>query len=111
GGAKIGTILALISLIPIVIILLGALARGMFDFSNITTDLTRPGWSWSFEDIILVLGCFGLAQWSACAWETAAIYGPEYKEPGKDVPKALFSCGIICLLMYFFVSTVVYGSL
>ena len=111
GGAKIGTILALISLIPIVIILLGALARGMFDFSNITTDLTRPGWSWSFEDIILVLGCFGLVQWSACAWETAAIYGPEYKEPGKDVPKALFSCGIICLLMYFFVSTVVYGSL
>lgn len=111
GGAKIGTILALISLIPIVIILLGALAQGMFDFSNITSDLTRPGWSWSFEDIILVLGCFGLAQWSACAWETAAIYGPEYKEPGRDVPKALFSCGIICLLMYFFVSTVVYGSL
>lgn len=30
---------------------------------------------------------------------------------GKDVPKALFSCGIICLIMYFFVSTVVYGSL
>lgn len=111
GGAKVGTILALISLIPIVIILIGALAQGMFDFSNITNDLTKPGWSWSFEDIILVLGCFGLAQWSACAWETAAIYGPEYKEPGKDVPKALFSCGIICLIMYFFVSTVVYGSL
>lgn len=111
GGAKVGTILALVSLIPIVIILLGALAKGMFDFSNITSDFTKPGWSWSFEDIVLVLGCFGLAQWSACAWETAAIYGPEYKEPGKDVPKALFSCGIICLIMYFFVSTVVFGSL
>lgn len=111
GGAKVGTILALISLIPIVIILLGALAKGMFDFSNIVNDWARPEWSWSLVDIVLVLGCFGLAQWSACAWETAAIYGPEYKEPGKDVPKALFSCGIICLIMYFFVSTVVYGSL
>ncbi len=111
GGAKAGTILALVSLIPIVIILLGALGTGMFDFGNITADWTQPGWSWSFEEIILVLGCFGLAQWSACAWETAAIYGPEYKEPGKDVPKALFGCGIICLIMYFFVSTVVYGSL
>lgn len=111
GGAKAGTILALISLIPIVIILLGALATGMFEFSNITTDWARPGWSWSAEDIVLVLGCFGLAQWSACAWETAAIYGPEYKEPGKDVPKALFACGFICLMMYFFVSTTVYGSL
>lgn len=111
GGAKVGTILAIVSLVPIIIILLGALFSGMFDFSNITSDWTRPGWSWSLEDIVLVFGCFGLAQWSACAWETAAIYGPEYKEPGKDVPKALFSCGFICLIMYFFVSTVVYGSL
>lgn len=111
GGAKVGTVLALISLIPIVIILLGALAKGMFDFDNITENFTKPGWSWSFVDIVLLLGCFGLAQWSACAWETAAIYGPEYKDPGKDVPKALFSCGFICLLMYFFVSSVVYGSL
>ena len=111
GGAKVGTILALLSLIPIVIILLGALAKGMFDFENITSNFTRPDWTWSFEDIILLFGCFGLAQWSACAWETAAIYGPEYKEPGRDVPKALFSCGFICLIMYFFVSTAVYGSL
>lgn len=111
GGAKVGTVLALISLIPIVIILLGALAKGMFEFDNITENFTKPGWSWSFVDIVLLLGCFGLAQWSACAWETAAIYGPEYKDPGRDVPKALFSCGFICLLMYFFVSSVVYGSL
>lgn len=111
GGAKVGTVLALISLIPIIIIILGGLAAGMFDFSNITDDFTKPGWSWSFQDIVLVLGCFGLGQWSACAWETAAIYGPEYKEPGKDVPKALFGCGIICLIMYFFVSFCVYGSL
>ena len=55
GGAKVGTILALMSLIPIIIILLGGLATGMFDFSNITTDFTKPGWSWSFEEVILVL--------------------------------------------------------
>lgn len=111
GGAKVGLILAVISLVPIIIILLGALATGMFDFGNIVNDWARPEWSWSLQDIVLVFGCFGLAQWSACAWETAAIYGPEYKEPGKDVPKALFACGFICLIMYFFVSTVVYGSL
>jgi amino acid transporter len=111
GGAKLGTILAIISIVPMVVILLGAFATGMFEFSNITDGWTAPGWSWSAEEIILVLGCFGLAQWSACAWETAAIYGPEYKEPGKDVPKALFSCGIICLILYFFVSTTVFGSL
>ena len=111
GGATVGTILALISMIPIIIILIGGLAAGMFDFSTITSEFTSPDWTWSGSEIAVVLGCFGLAQWSACAWETAAIYGPEYKEPGKDVPKALFGCGIICLIMYFFVSTVVFGSL
>lgn len=111
GGATVGTILALISIIPIVIILIGGLATGMFDFSTITNEFVSPEWSWSASEIVTVIGCFGLAQWSACAWETAAVYGPEYKNPGKDVPKALFGCGIICLLMYFFVSTVVFGSL
>jgi amino acid transporter len=111
GGAKVGTILAIASIVPIVIILVGALMTGMFDFSNISDNFYRAGWSWSIQDIVLVFGCFGLAQWSACAWETAAIYGPEYKNPAKDVPKSLFACGIICLIMYFFVSTVVYGSL
>jgi amino acid transporter len=52
-----------------------------------------------------------MAQWSACAWETAAIYGPEYKEPGTDVPKALFTCGAICLFAYVIVQTTVTGVL
>ncbi len=111
GGAKVSTILALLSLIPIIVILLGALAKGMFSFDVIASEWTRPEFCWSAQDVVLILGCFALGQWSACAWETAAVYGPEYKDPGKDVPKALFGCGIICLIMYFFVSTVVYGSL
>ena len=111
GGAKLGMVLAVISIVPIVIILMGGLLDGMFDFSRISDGFYREGWDWTIQDIVLVFGCFGLAQWSACAWETAAIYGPEYKNPGKDVPKALFVCGFICLIMYFFVSTTVYGSL
>ncbi len=110
GGAKLGTILAIVSIVPIVIIIAGAFVTGMFDVSLITDRMTAPGWSWDAVDLVLLFGCFGLAQWSACAWETAAIYGPEYKEPGKDVPKALFGCGLICLFMYFFVSVGVYGS-
>lgn len=111
GGAKMSIALAVLSIVPICVILIGAYAVGMFDFSTISMDFTSPGWDWSAQDMILLFGCFGLAQWSACAWETAAIYGPEYKEPGKDVPKALFGCGLICLALYFFISTSVFGSL
>jgi amino acid transporter len=68
-------------------------------------------WVWNLNSILVLLGIFAMAQWSACAWETAAIYGPEYKNPGKDVPKALFTCGAICLLAFVVVQTTVTGVL
>ena len=110
GGGKIALVLAVISLVPVIAILLGDI--GNFSFANIS-----EAWSFpiaGFNDamsVVLVLGCFGLGQWSSCAWETAAIYGPEYKNPGKDTPKALFGCGIICLLMYFLVPFLMYGEI
>ena len=110
GGGKLAMILAIISLIPIIVILFGDI--GNFEFSNIT-----DAWNFPLEDrntvtsVVLILGCFGLGQWSSCAWETAAIYGPEYKDPGRDTPKALFGCGIICLAMYFLVPFLMYGEI
>jgi amino acid transporter len=60
---------------------------------------------------MMVFGMFAYAQWCACAWESAATYGAEYKTPGKDVPKALISAGLVCLAMYFIVPFVVYGMM
>ncbi|AGI48192.1 Amino acid transporter [Thermoplasmatales archaeon BRNA1] len=110
GGGKLALILALISLIPIIVILFGDI--GDFEFDNITDawKFPTPGYSDSMS-IVLILGCFGLGQWSSCAWETAAIYGPEYKDPGRDTPKALFSCGLICLALYFLVPFLMYGEI
>lgn len=109
GGGKVALVLAVISLVPVVLILMGNI--GNFDFGLITSAWNFPveGYD-STMSVVLVLGCFGLGQWSSCAWETAAIYGPEYKNPGKDTPKALFGCGIICLLMYFLVPFLAYGE-
>ncbi|MCL1811409.1 MAG: APC family permease [Methanomassiliicoccaceae archaeon] len=117
GGSVFGLILAVIAIVPLVVILIAAFFTGgdgggaMFDFSLITNEFLPPGWDWGSVDIMLLFGVFALAQWSGCAWETAALYGPEYKKPNTDVPKALFACGIICLILYFFVSTTVFGSL
>lgn len=111
NGAKLSMILAIVSIVPMVVILIGAFAIGMFSFDNIVTEITPSDWSWSLGDVALLLGCLAIAQWSACGWETAAIYGPQYEKPARDVPKALMSCGFICLALYFFVSFSVYGSL
>lgn len=110
GGGKLALVLAIVSLIPIIVILFGNI--GAFEFSNITDAWNFPVQGRDeFTSIVLILGCFGLGQWSSCAWETAAIYGPEYKDPGRDTPKALFGCGLICLLMFFLVPFLMYGEI
>jgi len=111
GGANAGLILALMSIVPILIILGATLFTGNFNASNIKEGWLPPTWTWGTHDIFMLFGCFGLAQWSACAWEGVALYAPEFKNPKSDVPRALFICGLICLIMYFFMSATIYGTL
>jgi len=111
GGAKAGYLLAALSLIPLTIISFTAFFSGKFDMANITTNVFPTDWSWNFQGVIMFFGIMALAQWSACAWETAAIYGPQYKKPRKDIPKALFGCGIVCIFTYFIVQFACTGAL
>lgn len=122
GGAKVQLILAAITIVPILIICIFPLFNGTFDISNILDELvpkdhifadgtTSTAWVWDGNSILMILGCFTVAQWSAVGWESAATYGAEYKEPGKDVPKALMACGLLCLFMYFVISFCMYGAL
>ena len=110
-GAILGYILAAISLIPLVILAVAPFATGHVDLANITGNWLPADWSWDLHHILMLFGIFAIAQWSASAWETAAIYGPEYKNPAKDVPKALLGCGIICLVLYILLQTAVIGVL
>ena len=111
GGAKAGLILAILSIVPMSVILAATFFTGNFHFSSISGGWLSPEWSWSQMDLIMLFGCLGLMQWSACAWEGVVIYGPEYKNPASDVPKSLLACGFICLILYFFMSTAVFGAL
>jgi amino acid transporter len=111
GGATLGYILAVLSLAPLIIISIAPFVTGQFDMSNITGAWLPTDWSWDLHHILILLGLMAMAQWSACAWETAAIYGPEYKEPKSDVPKALFICGAICLVTFILVQAACTGAL
>lgn len=122
GGAKVQLILAAITIVPILIICIVPLFNGTFDLSFIVDEMlpqdhvfsdgtTSTSWVWDGNSILMILGCFTVAQWSAVGWESAATYGAEYKEPGKDVPKALMACGLLCLFMYFVISFCMYGAL
>jgi amino acid transporter len=110
-GAILGYVLAAVSLIPLVVLAVAPFATGHVELGNITGSWWPTDWAWDMHHILILFGVFGIAQWSACAWETAAIYGPEYKNPSKDVPKALLACGIICLVLYVLLQTAVIGVL
>ncbi|MEC5201199.1 amino acid transporter [Arthrobacter sp. PL16] len=110
-GAILSYFLAALSLIPLVILTVAPFATGHVEMSNITGNWWPTDWAWDMHHILILFGVFGIAHWSACAWETAAMYGPEYKNPSKDAPKALFACGIICLLLYVLMQASVIGVL
>ncbi|SDG08625.1 Amino acid transporter [Methanolobus vulcani] len=111
NGAAAGFILAAISLIPLLVITIAPFFTGDFQMSNITSSWFPTDWSWDWEHILILLGLLAMAEWSAAAWETVAIYGPEYKKPNSDIPKALLVCGAICLVLYVLVQTSVIGAL
>lgn len=126
GGATLGYILAALSLIPLFIISLAGILSDQFDAARITDNLipnvtaffggtfgTEGGGEWAFQpyQLFYFFGIMAMAQWSACAWETAAIYAPLYKKPRRDIPKALFGCGIVCIFSYFLVQTACTGTL
>lgn len=110
-GAILGYVLGIGALMPVIILAVTPFATGHVDMSNITGNWLPSDWAWDMHHILLLFGIFAIAQWSACAWETAAIYGPEYKNPSKDVPKALFSVGVICFILYILVQSSVIGVL
>jgi amino acid transporter len=111
SGATLGYVLAFLSFAPLIVITLLPFGTGDFAMANIVDSWLPEDWLWDGPHILILLGLFAIAQWSACAWETAAIYGPEYRKPHSDVPKALFACGGICLLAYVLVQAAVTGTL
>ena len=110
-SATLGYILAAISLIPLTVLTVAPFVTGHVDMANITGNWAPADWSWDAHHILIIFGIFAIALWSTGGWETAAIYAPEYKNPSKDVPKALYTTGVICFFSFILVQTTVLAVL
>ncbi|MGD0818483.1 MAG: APC family permease [Methanomassiliicoccales archaeon] len=110
-SARLGLAVAIFTIVPMLIIVIAPFLTGNFHADNITSAWVPADWTWDGDHIMMLLGLIVIAQWSACCWEVVAVYGPEYKKPSKDLPKALFVSGIFCLVMYVLIQISVIGTL
>lgn len=110
-ASRLGLIIAILTIVPIVIIVLVPFVTGNFDWENISQTWVPNDWTWDGDQIMLILGLMVIVQWSACSWEVVALYGPEYIKPSSDLPKALLVTGIYCLIMFVLIQVSVIGAL
>jgi amino acid transporter len=109
-AAKVQTVIGLAVLLPLLVVGLvpmftGDVVAAHFEpFAPISGAWNHPGWT-------LFAGGLFLAAWSAYAFETSVCYTSELKDPGRDTVKAIFSSGLVCLLMYLLVPIAFQGSL
>ena len=109
-GAKLGYVLAAFSLIPLVVLTVAPFATGKVELSNITGSWMPADWAWDMHHILILFGIFAIAQWSACAWETAAITVPNIKTRRGMFPKHSTPAAC-CFFWFFLVQSAVIGVL
>ncbi|HEY0576834.1 MAG TPA: APC family permease [Pseudonocardia sp.] len=109
-AARVQTVVGLAVLIPLLVVgvvplLTGDVAARNFQpFEPINAGWHLSGWT-------LFAGGLFLAAWSAYAFETSVCYTSELKDPGRDTVKAIFSSGLVCLVVFVVVPFSFQGAL
>ena len=96
GTAKVQMVVGLLVIIPMLIVGIVPLLTGGVNYDNFALNMgewTMPTWT-------LVFGGLFLAAWSTYAFETAICYTSEFRNPARDVFKAIFYSGLLCLVIY-----------
>src|SRR3954454_3305679 len=109
-AARVQTVVGLAVLTPLLIVGVVPILTGDVVSTNFTPFVPLNG-AWDLEGFTLIAGGLFLAAWSAYAFETAICYTSEFKNPGRDTPKAIFSAGLLCLVAYTLVPFTFQGAL
>jgi len=109
-AARIQTVIGLAVLLPLLVIGLVPLLTGDVTRDNFVPFEPLNG-AWDVDGWTLFVGGLFLAAWSAYAFETAICYTSEFKDPGTDTVKAIFSAGLVCLAVYVLVPLSFQGAL
>ena len=115
--AQIQTLLTIASLLPLFIVCIIPLLSGnvhadnFVPFTPLATDANGNviAGAWDKNGVLLFMGGLFIAAWSAYAFETSVCYMSEFKNPGRDMPRAIIVSGLICIVAYVLVPVVFQG--
>ncbi len=115
--AQIQTLLTIAALLPLFIVCIIPLLSGNVHVDNFSpfTPLAKDDAGtviagvWDREGLKYFMGGLFIAAWSAYAFETSVCYMSEFKNPGRDMPRAIIVSGLICIVAYVTVPVVFQG--
>ena len=99
-SARVQQVLGVISLVPIALLLIVPVFEGHVDLDRLTPIEPLGGDWWSWDTLTMIAAGLFVAAWSAYAFETTICYTAEYRNPGKDAPRAILAAGVLNLVFY-----------
>ncbi|MFF4763495.1 APC family permease [Streptomyces sp. NPDC001292] len=109
-AARVQTVVGLAVLLPLLVVGVAPLLTGDVATHHFEPFVPLSG-AWDHSGWSLFAGGLFLAGWSAYAFETSVCYTSELKNPGRDTVKAIFSSGLVCVLIYILVPFTFQGAL
>ena len=115
--ARVQLVMGLLVILPMLICGIVPFFNGNVDPANFSPfvplaapNTTTPG-AWDRAGWTLVLGGLFIAAWSTYAFETSICYTSEFKDPGRDTFRAIFSSGLLCIVVFTLVPIAFQGFL
>lgn len=108
--ARVQLILTLGAMTPLLLVTIIPIFQGSVLKSNFSPFVPVNG-SWNLSGWTLFLGAMFIAAWSTYGFETAVCYMSEFKNPGRDMSRAIIWSGIFCMLVFVLVPFVFQGVL
>lgn len=118
-AARVQKILGVACLLPLIIVGVVPMITGDMPSTNFFPLLplvkdaagNMVSGEWNAVGLTILAGAMFTAGWSTYGFETAICYTSEFKDPAKDTFKAIFSAGLLCLIIFTIVPLAFQGSL
>ncbi|MBU7007122.1 APC family permease [Phosphitispora fastidiosa] len=113
-------IISAVSLLPLVVMIVVAFARGLVSMDNLLPfrpygswgNFSNPEGSWfSMMSWVGIGAAYYVASWGSYAFETITVYVGEYKNPVKDTVKAAWSSGTVVTILNTMITLALVGVL